>query len=111
MDDARPFQPRPAEYKTTMDGLGGLVRLPLEGGLHDGRELFMDEPDVPPEIFTTPRREPFEWWPARLREAMSATSLGADPGAPPIRYVLRLDEETREARYVADEGATETGAD
>ena len=60
-----PFQPRPAEFKTTMDGLGGLVRIRLTGGLHDGRELFMDEPDVPDEIFATPRQEPFEWWPAR----------------------------------------------
>jgi hypothetical protein len=97
-----PFQPRPAEYKTTMDGLGGLVLVRLTGGLHDGRELFIDEPDVPTEIFATPRREPFEWWPARLREAMAETAVGGDPDAPPIRYVLRVDEETRESRFVAE---------
>jgi len=100
-----PFQPRPADYKLTMDGLGGLVRVPLEGGLHDGRELFIDEPDVPTEIFTTPRREPFEWWPARLREVMAATALGGDPDAPPIRYVLRVADSSREPRFVAEPGA------
>jgi hypothetical protein len=102
VDDTRPFQPRPAAYKASMDGLGGVVRVPLEGGLHDGRELFIDEPDVPPEIYTTPLREPFEWWPARLRETMAATALGGDPAARPGRYVLRIDEETREPRFVAE---------
>jgi len=97
-----PFQPRPAEYKTTMDGLGGLVRVPLEGGLHAGRELFIDEPEIPTEIFTTPRREPFEWWPARLRDEMAATALGSDPNAPPIRYVLHIADETGEPRYIAE---------
>ncbi|HET9457254.1 MAG TPA: hypothetical protein VFO78_07925 [Candidatus Limnocylindrales bacterium] len=95
-----PFQPRPADYKTVMDGLGGLVRLPLEDGPHAGRELFIDEPDVPDEIYTTPRREPFEWWPARLRDEMAATSIGGDPASPPIRYVLRVNDDTREPRYV-----------
>lgn len=104
MDDFR-YQPRPADYKTVMDGLGGLVRIPLVGGLHEGRELFMDEPEVPPEILTTPRREPFEWWPARLQEAMSGTALANDPAAPPVRYVLRIDEETREAQFVAEAAA------
>lgn len=97
-----PFQPRPSDYKTTMDGLGGLVRVPLEGGLHAGRELFIDEPDVPSEIFTTPRREPFEWWPARLQDEMARTSLGNHPASPPIRYVLRVDGHTQEPRFVAE---------
>ncbi|MBA2373714.1 MAG: hypothetical protein H0V74_05875 [Chloroflexi bacterium] len=97
-----PFQPRPAEFKTTMDGLGGLVRVPLEGGLHEGRELFIDEPDVPTEIFTTPRRDPFEWWPATLRDAMEETAVGGDPDAPPIRYVLRVADDTREPTFVAE---------
>jgi hypothetical protein len=96
-----PFQPRPAAYKTTMDGLGGLVRVPLEGGLHHGRELFIDEPDVPPEIFATPRAEPFEWWPDRLRDVMANTALGGDSGSPPVRYLLTVDEQTREPRFVA----------
>lgn len=103
MNDER-FQPRPAQFKTTMDGLGGLVRLPLEGGLHAGRELYIDEPDVPAEIFTTPRREPFEWWPASLRDEMAATALGGDPNSPPIRYVLDVNEATREPRFVAEAG-------
>jgi hypothetical protein len=104
MDDARPFQHRPADFKTEMDGLGGLVRVPLEGGLHEGRELYIDEREVPPEIWTTPNHEPFEWWPERLKDAMSRTALGGDPKAPPIHYVLEVDDETREPRYVAQDG-------
>jgi hypothetical protein len=106
MTDSRPFQPRPAEYKTVMDGLGGLVRIPLVGGLHGGRELFIDEPDVPSEIFATPRHEPFEWWPRHLVDAMATTTLGNDPLAPPIRYVLQVDDETREPAFIADLGAS-----
>jgi hypothetical protein len=102
MNQEKPFQPRPAEFKTTMDGLGGLVRVPLDGGLHDGRELYIDEPEVPSEIFVTPRREPFEWWPPRLKETMAATPVGGDPNAPPTRYVLRVDDETREPRFVVE---------
>jgi hypothetical protein len=101
MNDER-FQPRPAEYKSSMDGLGGIVRVPLEGGLHAGRELFIDQTEVPPVIFATPRVEPFEWWPARLSDAMAATALGGDPAAPPVRYVLRVSDETLEPRYVAE---------
>ena len=89
-----------------MDGVGGLVRVPLVGGLHEGRELFIDEPDVPTEIFTTPRAEPFEWWPATLEDAMSRTRIGGDPEAPPGRYVLEVDDETREPRFVAQSDAT-----
>ena len=102
MSDEGRFQPRPANFKTTMDGLGGLVRIPLEGGLHAGRELYIDEPDVPTEILATPRAEPFEWWPTRLADEMRRTALGGDPASPPIRYVLRVDDETREPRYVAE---------
>ena len=102
MDDTRPFQHRPADFKTEMDGLGGLVRIPLEGGLHAGRELYIDETEVPPEIWTTPDPEPFEWWPERLHEAMSRTALGNDPEAPPIHYVLDIDGATREPRYVVE---------
>ena len=99
MNDER-FQQRPADFKTALDGFAGLVRITLEDGLHAGRELYIDEPEVPTEIFTTPRADPFEWWPARLNEHMAATALGQDPEAPPIRYVLRVDETTREPRYV-----------
>ena len=103
MDDTRPFQHRPADFKTEMDGLGGLVRIPLEGGLHEGRELYIDEREVPPEIWATPNREPFEWWPERLKDAMARTALGSDPEAPPIHYVLEVSEDTREPRYVAQD--------
>jgi hypothetical protein len=106
MTSSPPYQPRPAEYKSVMDGLGGLVRIPLVGGFHEGRELFIDEPDVPGEIFASPRREPFEWWPARLSDVMARTTLGNDPLAPPIRYVLRVDEDSREPRFVAELGAS-----
>ena len=100
MDDTRPFQHRPADFKTQMDGLGGLVQIRLEGGLHAGRELYIDEREVPPEIWTTPEPEPFEWWPERLNEAMSGTALGSDPASPPLHYVLEVHDETREPRYV-----------
>jgi hypothetical protein len=111
MNDERPFQPRPADYKRVIDGLGGLVRVPLSGGLHEGRELYIDEPDIPEEIFVTPRREPFEWWPARLRDAMAATTLGGDPAAPPLRYLLTVDPTTREPAFVAqpEDRAATTG--
>lgn len=102
MTSSRPFQPRPAEYKSVMDGLGGLVRIPLVGGLHDGRELFIDEPEIPDEIFASPRQA-FEWWPARLADVMARTALGSDPLAPPIRYVLRVDD-AREPQFVAEPG-------
>jgi hypothetical protein len=57
---------------------------------------------VPAEIFTAPRTEPFEWWPASLRDEMAATALGGDPKSPPIRYVLDVNEATREPRFVAE---------
>lgn len=105
MSDEGRFQPRPANFKTTMDGLGGLVRIPLVGGLHAGRELYIDEPDVPSEILTTPQQEPFEWWPTRLEEEMAKTALGGDPASPPVRYVLKVDDETREPRYEPESAA------
>lgn len=98
MDDLRP-PPRPADYKTVMDGLGGLVRIQLVGGLHAGRELFIDEPEVPVEIWTTPHKEPFQWWPERLREVMAVTELGSDPAASPQHYVLSIDAESQEPSY------------
>jgi hypothetical protein len=100
-----PFQPRPAEYKTSLDGQGGLVRIPVVGAPHDGRELFIDEMEIPGEIYAAARTDRFEWWPARLREAMSGTDIGGDPAMPPIRYVLRIDEDTREPLFVAETGA------
>jgi hypothetical protein len=36
---------------------------------------------------------------------MATTTLGNDPLAPPIRYVLRVDDETREPSFIADPGA------
>jgi hypothetical protein len=102
-DDAR-YSPRPADYKSTMDGLGGLVRIPLEGGPHQGEELFIDEPDVQPEIYASPDPGAFSWWPADRHEIMAKTALGGDPANPPTRYVLRVDDATRQPRYVPDPG-------
>jgi hypothetical protein len=35
---------------------------------------------------------------------MATTPLGGDPANPPVRYLLRVDDETREPRYVAVPG-------
>ncbi len=101
-DERRTLPPSTRRYKTDDGRPGGLVRLPLEGGLHDGRELFIDEPDVPSEIFTTSASEPFEWWPRDLRETMARQRSAAIRSAPPIRYVLNVDDDTREPRFVAE---------
>jgi hypothetical protein len=93
---------RPAKYKTQVDGRGGLVRVTLVGEPHDGRELFIDEQDLPAEIYVSPRSDAFEWWPARLKDAMDRTSLASDPAAPPVRYVLRIPDDTREPLFIAD---------
>ena len=92
--------PRPAEFKTKVDGRGGLVRVTLVGEPHDGRELFIDEKELPPEIYAAPRPDAFEWWPANLKEAMDQTALGVD--GPPVRYVLRIPDDTREPLFIAD---------
>jgi hypothetical protein len=93
--------PRPAEFKTRVDGRGGLVRIKLVGEPHDGRELFIDEKDLPGEIYTSSRADAFEWWPARLKDVMERTALGADAEAPPVRYVLRIPDDTREPLFVS----------
>jgi hypothetical protein len=100
--DERPFAPRPAEFKTQTDGTGGLIRVTLVGEPHDGRELYIDEHDLPPEIWTTPAGRGFEWWPPTAHGAMQQTALGSDPDAPPAHYVLRVPEDTREPLYVSD---------
>lgn len=99
--DALP-PPRPAEFKTKVDGRGGLVRVTLIGEPHDGHELFIDEKDLPSEIYTSPRPEAFEWWPASLKDTMARTALGGDAAAPPLRYVLRIPDDTREPLFVSD---------
>lgn len=104
MRDIRTPLPRPADYKTSADGTGGLVRAVLEGGPHDGIELFMDELDLPGEIWTSGEGHRFEWWPSAVAETMSATALGSDPDAPPVRYRLDIPDDTREPRYVAEPG-------
>jgi hypothetical protein len=100
--DAVDPRPRPAEFKTQLDGRGGLVRVRLVGEPHDGRELFIDELDLPQEIYTSARPDAFEWWPARLKDAMDGTALANDPAGPPVRYVLRVPDDTREPLLVAD---------
>jgi hypothetical protein len=94
--------PRPAEFKTRLDGRGGLVRVRLVGEPHDGRELFIDELDLPTEIYTSPRPDRFEWWPARLKGVMDGTPIAQDPAGSPVRYVLRVPDDAREPLFVSD---------
>lgn len=97
--------PRPPEFKTRADGRGGLIRVRLVGEPHDGRELFIDELDLPAEIFTTPAGTAFEWWPARLKDAMDRLTGGRPDARPPVRYLLRTPDDTREPLFVAAEEA------
>jgi hypothetical protein len=88
MNADQPPLPKPAEYKIKADGRGGLIRATLVGEPHDGVELFMDEKDLPPEIYASGRAGAFEWWPAGVKDMMERTALGSDPDAPPVRYIL-----------------------
>ena len=98
----QPFVPRPAAFKTTVDGTGGLILVTLVGEPHDGHELYIDELDLPPEIWTSGPGHAFEWWPPDVRAVMDETALGSDPVAPPVRYVLRLPDDTGAPLYVSD---------
>ena len=98
----QPDWPRPARFKTKMDGRGGLVRVTLIGEPHDGRELFIDEKELPVEIYTAAQKFEFQWWRPEVKASMDATELGGDPDAPPIRYVLRVPDDTREPVFVSD---------
>ena len=102
MTDEVPNWPRPADYKTQADGSGGLVRAVLVGPPHDGRELFMDELELPEELYTTPDPAAFEWWPATLKDVMDRLPIGNDPSAPPVRHVLRIPDDTLEPQYVSE---------
>lgn len=94
--------PKPAEFKTQVDGRGGLVRVRLVGEPHDGHELYIDEKDLPEAIWTTSGGAPFEWWSAAAHHLMADLPIANDPGAPPVRYVLRVPDDTREPQYVSD---------
>jgi len=102
MSTETPPEPRPAAFKTQVDGRGGLIRVKLVGEPHDGHELFIDELELPPEIWTSPRSDAFEWWPAGLKDVMEHTSVGGDQEAPPVRYILRIPDDTREPLLVSD---------
>ena len=105
-----PFIPRPAESKTRVDGRGGLIRVTLVGEPHGGHDLYIDEHDLPAELDVR-RRRPFEWWPPTVQPTMAATTTGQDPEAPPIRYVLRVPDDTGEPLTSATRGAlNRTGA-
>ena len=101
-NETPPPEPKPAEFKTQVDGRGGLVRVTLVGEPHDGHELYIDELELPPEIWTSPRSDAFEWWPAGLKDVMERTSVGGDQEAPPVRYILRIPDDTREPLLVSD---------
>ncbi len=94
--------PTPSEFKTQVDGRGGLVRVRLVGEPHDGHLLYIDELELPPEIYTSPHPEAFEWWSADLKDVMERNSVGGDQDAPPVRYILRIPDDTREPLLVSD---------
>ena len=96
-----PFLPMPAEFKTRADGRGGLIKVTLIGEPHDGRALYIDELDLPPEIYTTPAGRPFEWWPPGVKDVMDGTPVGSDPVHPPVRHVLRIPDDTGEPLYIS----------
>jgi hypothetical protein len=102
MNEEAPNWPRPAEFKRQADGTGGLVRAVLVGSPHDGRELFMDELELPAVIYATPDPAAFEWWPDRLHDQMRRLAIGSDPDNAPVRYALRIPDDTREPQYVAE---------
>ena len=97
-----PFLPRPAEFKTRSDGRGGLIKVTLAGEPHDGRALYIDELDLPPEIWTTPVGMAFEWWPPGVKDVMDRTAVGSNQTNPPVHYTLRIPEDTGEPLYVSD---------
>jgi hypothetical protein len=94
--------PRPAEFKTRVDGRGGLIKVTLVGDPHDGRALYMDELDLPAEIWTTPEGMAFEWWGPAVKELMDRTAVGSNPTNPPVHYTLRIPEDTGEPLFVSD---------
>jgi hypothetical protein len=95
-------EPKPAEFKTRVDGRGGLVRVAFVGEPHDGRELYIDEKDLPEEIYTTPWPDRFEWWSAAVKDVMEQSVKTRDPSALPVRYVLRIQDNTGEPFFVSD---------
>lgn len=97
-----PFEPKPAEFKTVADGRGGLIKAVLIGEPHAGRALYIDELDLPEVIWTTPAGRPFEWWPPGVADVMATTAVASDPAAPPVRYILRIPDDTREPLYLSE---------
>lgn len=94
--------PRPAEFKTRVEGRGGLIKVVLVGEPHDGRALYIDELDLPPEIWTTPAGMGFQWWPPAVKDQMDRTPVGSSQTNPPVHYRLRIPEDTGEPLYVSD---------
>jgi hypothetical protein len=98
---AEEFLPKPAEFKTRADGRGGLIRVTLVGEPHDGRALYMDELDLLPEILTSPVGRPFEWWSPGVDDVIARSAVGSGSDAPPVRYILRIPDDTGEPLYVS----------
>lgn len=98
-----PPPPRPSEFKTRADGRGGLVKVTIVGEPHDGRVLYIDELDLPAEIWTTPAGLRFEWWGPGVKADMERTPVGSDSAAPPIHYALRIPQDTQEPLFVSDD--------
>ena len=96
------FRPVPAQFKIRSDGRGGLIKVTLVGEPHGGRALYMDELELPAEIYATGADRRFEWWPATLKGLMDETAVGSDPASPPVHYTLLIPEDTGEPLYVPD---------
>jgi hypothetical protein len=97
---------QPAGFKTACDGSGGLVRVTLAGGPHDGRSLYIDELDLPRVIYSSGEGRRFEWWSERIQPQMAKLAIATDPEAPPMRYRLRIAEDTREPVFQAEVAST-----
>jgi len=62
----------------------------------------MDELELHAEIYTTTEPAAFEWWPGSLKDVMDRSTIGSDPANAPVRYALRIPDDTREPQYVVE---------
>jgi hypothetical protein len=108
-----PDETSPEEFKTACDGTGGLVRVRFIDSPWEGRSLFIDELDVPGVLYTSAGNRRFEWWTEDTHALMRNLPAGSDPEAMPVRHELRVDEATRQPRFVATDEAVpgEDGVD
>ena len=98
-----PVLPATPRIQDAADGRGGLVRVTLVGEPHDGRELYIDELDLPAEIWTTPPGCASSGGAPESRRTWSGRRWGQTPAAPPIHYALRIPPDTQEPLFVSDD--------